>query len=190
MPCRRSQSPGNPAIRQETIRKKIARYKSYRDDLLQAWRASKAEKQVRVVEKTGPVNEPSAAKKKQSLRTETQTGNVNYLAKVMDAENHIDVLEQRLAALLQTKAPGPGDGLARLTNLTDDDLERLTPDDLENFTDDELLAIATRLRAKCGPSDLPVLTKEDLHEMAGAELTALETQCLAEIQRARNPTVA
>ncbi|MGO9109635.1 MAG: hypothetical protein ACLP9L_10405 [Thermoguttaceae bacterium] len=67
---------------------------------------------------------------------------------VIKAQEKIDGLDQRLAAMEQTDVAGGGPDF--LANLTDDDLEKLTEDDLERFTDDQLLAIQARLRAKYG----------------------------------------
>jgi len=170
----------------EVLRQKIARYQAISDKLFEAWRLSQAEKQVRLIEKTGPAGDPQAAKEKRSVRSETQTGNAAYLAKAMDAENRIEALQQRLAVLEGTSVGGPGGRPGSLANLTDDDLEKLTPDDLENFTDDQLFVIATRLRAKYGPTDLPLLTNEDLRNMNDEQLTALELRLVEEIARSQN----
>ena len=172
----------DPAI---AIREKIARYKSIRDDLLQAWRLSQAEKQVCLVENTSTTGD-DGAKRKESTRKETQTGNATYLAKAMDAQRRIDDLDDRLAALEQAKVAGPGKGPANLADLSDDDLEKLTPDDLDSFTDDELFAVEVRLRAKHGVTDSPLLTNEDLDNMTGEQLDALELELLDEIQRLQN----
>jgi hypothetical protein len=166
----------------EIIRRKIARYQSISAQLLEAWRLSQADKQVRVVEHTGPAGDPAAAKEKNSLRTETQTGNAAYLAKAMDAENRIEVLEQRLAALLQTGAARTSSGPALLAKLSDEDLENLTSDELDNFSDDELYIIGARLHAKYGRTD-HLLTNEELRNMNDEQLTALEQQLLEEIER-------
>ncbi len=175
----------------QAIRKKIARYRSIADTLLDAWRRSQTDKQVQVVETTGPAGDPDAAKEKHSLRTETQTGNASYLARAMEAENRIEVLEQRLAALEQTAAGGLP---ASLANLSDDDLEKLTWDDLDNFDDDQLFVIDCRLQAKGEREglkcDWPVLTNEELGNMRDEQFTADEIGLRAEIaaHEARSPT--
>ncbi|MGO9109196.1 MAG: hypothetical protein ACLP9L_08190 [Thermoguttaceae bacterium] len=66
--------------------------------------------------------------------------------RVIKAQEKIDELDQRLAALEQTDVAGSGSDF--LENLTDDDLGKLTEDDLERFTDDQLFAIQARLHAK------------------------------------------
>ncbi len=161
----------------ETIRKKIEHYRLIAEKLLEALRLSQTDKQVRLVEKSGPADDP-AAKQKHSIRTETRSGNASYLAKAMDAENKIDALEQRLAALERTEARDPAGRSLSLANLTDDDLENLALDDLENFSDDQLFVIECRLRAKYERNGLtierPLLTNEDLRDMNDEELTALE----------------
>ena len=90
-----------------------------RDELLEEWRRSKADKQVQVVEETGPADDPVAAKKKRSLRTETRAGNAAFLTKAMEAQNRIDALQEQHDRLLgrPSHAPNP------LADLTDDDLE-------------------------------------------------------------------
>ena len=168
----------------EAIRKKIARYRSFADNLLDAWRRSQADKEVRVVQTTGPAGDREAAKEKSSLRTETQAGNASFMARAMEAENRIEVLEQRLAALEQTGRGGGGPP-ASLASLTDDDLGNLTPDDLDNFDDDQLYVIECRLRAKDERQgvkfDEPPLTDEELRGMSDQQLTALEVRLQAEI---------
>ncbi len=168
---------GEPTARQapdpaETIRQKIDYYRSISEKLLEAWRLSQTDKQVRLVEESGPADDP-AAKQKRSLRTETRSGNASYLAKAMDAEHKIDVLEQRLAAFERPEAGDPAGRPLSLANLTDDDLEQLTPDDLESFSDDQLFVIECRLRAKSERNGVkierPLLTNEDLRNMTDEE---------------------
>ena len=178
-----TKKPLDPA---ELIAKKIARYKRMHRRLIQAWRDSQTDKQVRLVEDTSTAGDNGGSKKKKSIRTETQTGNAAFLAKAMDAQRRIDDLEDRLAALWQTNVARDIGGLPALANLTDDDLEKLTPDDLENFTDDQLFAIEVRLRAKYERDGVkfeePLLTKEDLHNMTGEQLAALEMRLQREIE--------
>ncbi len=161
------------------LRKKIARCQLIADQLFQAWRLSQAERQVRLVEQTGPAGKP-ADKEKKSVRTETQTGNATYLAKVLEAEDRIEVLQQRLAALEGTTPGGPGGRHLSVANLTDDELEMLTPDDLENLSDDQLFAISARLCDKHRPAEPPLLTNESLRNMSHDELTALKFRLAAE----------
>jgi hypothetical protein len=116
------------------------------------------------------------------IRSGTQSGNATYLTKAMDAQNRIEVLEQRLAAVQQTGAAGGSAGPDLLAKLSDEDLENLTPDDLDNFTDDQLFLIESRLHAKYGRTD-PLLTNEDLRKMSDEQLTALERELREEIQR-------
>jgi transposase-like protein len=117
----------------EVIRGKIAYYRSISDKLFEAWRLSQENRQVQVVEATGPAGDPAAAKQKRSVRTETQTGNVSYLAQAMKAEDRIEILQLRLAELEGTPPSGPGGRLVSIANLSDEELERLTWDDLESF---------------------------------------------------------
>ncbi len=150
-------------------------YTLIRDELLEEWRRSKNDKQVQVVEETGPADDPAAAKKKRSLRTETRAGNAAFLTKAMEAQNRIDALQEQLDRLLgqPNHAPTP------LAELTDDDLEKLTDDDLDNFTDDQLFEIGARMHARHGLTT-PLLTREKLAGMTGAELAAEEIRWQAE----------
>ncbi len=177
----------------EAIRRKIERLRAISGELLNAWRRSQADKQVRVVETTGPAGDPAAAKEKNSLRSETQTGNAGYLAQAMKVEGRIEVLEQRLAELECSEAAGPGGGPASLANLSDDDLERLTSDEFENFDDDQLFVIDSRLRAKRKREGVkferPLLTNEDLGNMNDEQFTAhkLRLQAKIDAQNAEAP---
>jgi len=178
--ARRESAAGQAIDPAEAIRKRIEHCQEMSREILDAWRRSKTDKRVQFEEESGPLNDPAAAKKKTSLRTENRAGDPAYMSKMMEWENKIDVLEQRLAALEQR-------GVARsgpppLANLSDDDLRRLTYDELENFSDDQLLIIETRLQAKSGPSDLPLLTNEQLDNMSDEELTALENRLREDIE--------
>ncbi len=177
-----AKKPPDPAA---AIRKKIAWYESISKNLLEGWRLSQAEKQVRLFEQSGPAGDPAAAKEKRSIRTENRTGNAAYLTRAIEVENHIDALEQRLAAL---EGSEPGGCPASLANLTDEDFERLTPDDLENFNDDQLFTIESRLRAKYERQGVkfarPLLTNEDLRKMSDAKLALLEASLQAELAAA------
>ncbi len=142
---------------------------------------------MRVIEKTGPSDEPAAAKKKRSLRTETQTGNAAYLAKALDIQRRIDQLEDRLAALHDSGAESPNGDRSPLADLTDEDLERFTNDDLDTLTDDELDTVSARLRTKYereGAKNLrPSVTSEELRAMTDEQLDALANELREEIAR-------
>jgi hypothetical protein len=166
----------------EAIAKEIEFYQAVRDEAIEAWRLSRTDKTVRLVEKTGPADDPAPAKKKKSIRTETRSGDSNLLTKAMQAQEAINELNQRRAALQQGKGNGASGEPNLLADLTDDDLEMLTPDDLENMSDDQLFAIIKRLHAKHGLTD-PLLTKQDLDNMTDEQLTALELKSLDEIDR-------
>jgi transposase len=178
------QEPPDPAKR---IAGKIKRYRSIYRKLIAAWRRSEGDKQVRVIEKTGPTDEPAAAKKKRSLRTETQTGNAAYLAKALDVQRRIDQLEDRLAALHDSGAESPNGDRSPLADLTDEDLERFTNDDLDTLTDDELDTVSARLRTKYereGAKNLrPSVTSEELRAMTDEQLDALANELREEIAR-------
>ncbi len=167
---------------EEMIGKEIAFYLAVRDEAIDAWRLSRADKQVRVVEQSGRAGEPAPTRRKKSIRTETRSGDSNLLGKAMKAQKAIDGLNQRLAKLQQSDGAGGNSGPNLLADLTDDDLEKLTPDDLENMTDEQLFAIGKRLHVKYGLTE-PLLTKEDLHDMTDEQLTALELKLLDEIDR-------
>ncbi|MGO9114054.1 MAG: hypothetical protein ACLP9L_32970 [Thermoguttaceae bacterium] len=173
-------TPPQPRDPAQRIREKIEDYTLMRDELLEAWRRSQADKEVRVVEKTGPAAEPGPTKKKRSIRHETRTGDVDYMDRVIKAQEKIDELDQRLAAMEQTDV-GVG-GSDFLANLTEDDLQKLTDDDLESFTDDQLFALEARLVAKYGLTG-PPLTAEDLHNMTDEQLIALEREALDQIEQ-------
>ncbi len=168
----------------EMIRNEIAFYLSVRDEAIDAWRLSRADKQVRVVEKTGPAGDPAPARKKKSIRRETRSGDSKLLDKAMKAQEAVNELNQLLATLQQGKEDGSSGAPNLLADLTDDDLEKLTPDDLENMSDEQLFAIGKRLHAKYGLTD-PLLTKEDLENMTDEQLTALELKLLDEINSSR-----
>ena len=166
--------------------RKIKRYRSIYRKLIAAWRRSQADKQVLLVEDTGPADDPAAKKKKRSIRTESQTGNAAYLAKALDVQRRIDQLEDRRAARRDAAAGTRGGG-PPLADLTDDDLERFTNDELSTMTDDELYTISARLRAKCereGAKNLrPLLTNEEFAAMTSEQLAALADELREEIAR-------
>jgi len=166
--------PLDPA---EQIQRRISRHKRTYRRLIRAWRDSKAEKQVRVVEDAGANGSDAASRRKKSIRTESRTSDPRYLFKAIEAQNRIDDLEDRLAALSHAKAAGPDGGATLVTDLSDDDLAGLTADELENFSDEQLFAIANRLRAideRNGATfERPLTTLEELRATSGEELDNL-----------------
>ena len=56
---------------------------------MEAWRSSKADKEVCVVEDTEGVGSGSGSKKKKSVRTERQAGNIAFLAQARGAADAI-----------------------------------------------------------------------------------------------------
>ncbi len=178
------QEPPDPA---ERFARKIKRYRSIYRKLIAAWRRSQADKQVRVIENRGPADAPAAAKKKRSVRKETQTGNAAYLAKALDVQRRIDQLEDRLAALHDSGAESPNGDRSPLADLSDEDLEKLTYDDMDTMNDDELFTVSARLRAKYereGVKNLrPLITNEELRAMTSEQLDALVNELRQEIAR-------
>jgi transposase len=179
-----AQEPPDPA---ERIARKIKRYRSIYRKLIAAWRRSQEDKQVRVIENSGPADAPAAAKKKRSVRKETQTGNAAYLAKALDVQRRIDQLEDRLAALHDSGAESPNGDRSPLADLSDEDLEKLTYDDMDTMNDDELFTVSARLRAKYereGVKNLrPLITNEELRAMTSEQLDALVNELRQEIAR-------
>ena len=179
-----AKEPPDPA---ERIARKIKRYRSIYRKLIAAWRRSQEDKQVRVIENSGPADAPAAAKKKRSVRKETQTGNAAYLAKALDVQRRIDQLEDRLAALHDSGAESPNGDRSPLADLSDEDLEKLTYDDMDTMNDDELFTVSARLRAKYereGVKNLrPLITNEELRAMTSEQLDALVNELRQEIAR-------
>jgi hypothetical protein len=163
------------------IRDGIAFYTKTRDELIDGWRRSKDTKETRVVEKTGPVNEPDAAKQKKSVRKEKRVGDPAYLAKAMEAQKMINRLTEQLAEYEQPKGAGAGSSANMLETLTDDDLENLTPQELECMSSEQLFMTQEPLCAKHGLTGRR-LTKEQLHDMTRQQLAELERKLQEEIQ--------
>ncbi len=142
---------------------------------------------MRVIENTGPADAPAAAKKRSSVRKESQTGNAAYLAKALDVQRRIDQLEDRLAALGDAETEARGDGHSPLADLTDEDLEKLTYDNMDTMTDNELFTVSARLRAKYereGAKNLrPLITNEEFAAMTSEQLDALVEELREEIAR-------
>jgi len=187
---RRKPATNKPPDPAELIVQKIARHKRMHRRLIDAWRDSRAEKQVRLVEDTSINGDNAATRKKKSVRTETRTGDANYLARAMETQNKIDDLEDRLAALRQTRLERRNGRATPLADLTDDELQSLTADDLEDMSDDQLFAVATRLRAIAERNGVkfsrPLLAKDELRAMTGDQLAALELQLLEEFGHRQN----
>ena len=67
----------------------IARFESIYGTAMEEWRRSQTDKEVRLVEDSGPAGDEGGAKTKKSVRSETRLGNVAFLAKAIDAAKEI-----------------------------------------------------------------------------------------------------
>ena len=86
---------------------------------MEAWRSSKADKQVRLVEETEA--DGGGSKKKRSIRTEGRAGDVAFLTKAKEAVDAFCKLVPR-DALRRSKAAEPENTPIDLYAVTDDDL--------------------------------------------------------------------
>ena len=118
-----------------------------RDELLEEWRRSKADKQVQVVEETGPADDPVAAEEEAiPSHRDPRWATPPSSPRPWRPSNRIDALGEQHDRLLgrPSHAPNP------LAYLMMTDLEKLTDDGLPNFDDDQLFAIGARLHARYG----------------------------------------
>ena len=90
----------------ETLCRKIQYYQSRADELYQEWRRSKADKQVHVVEESGPAG-GKATKRKTSRRTETRTPNSTLFTKSMDVQSKADTFKEQPARQPSGEPAGP-----------------------------------------------------------------------------------
>ena len=67
----------------------IARYDSIYREAMEAWRNSKADKEVRLVEDTEAAGKSRGAKTKKSIRTERRSGDIAFLAQARNAADAI-----------------------------------------------------------------------------------------------------
>ena len=107
----------------------IARYDAIYREAMDAWRNSKAGKEVRFVEDTDSDGKSGGAKKKQSVRTERQAGDIAFLAQAKDAVNAICKL------MPAGHWPQAWDKLE-------------TEDEIRNMSDDELHEAAAAMAAE------------------------------------------
>src|SRR5208282_4226611 len=70
---RRKRAAKRAAESAEAIRNRIARYQVLADELIDAWRRFQADEQLRLIEKTGPVEDPAAAREKRPVRSESRS---------------------------------------------------------------------------------------------------------------------
>ncbi len=70
----------------------IARYESIYREAMEAWRKSKVDREVRVVENTEVAGDGGGSKKKESVRTDQQAGDRAFLAQARDAVDKICTL--------------------------------------------------------------------------------------------------
>ena len=144
-PRRSTKGPRDPA---EVLQAKITYYHSMSRELYDEWLRSKADKQVRVVEETGPAGDEAAARKKTTIRTETRSGNPALLAKSMEARSKAEAFQERLDALQGTAPAAPGSEAPPLPTLSDDDLQKLASDGAELHRRPTLRDRIPALRAK------------------------------------------
>ncbi len=82
----------------------VARFESIYRTAMEEWRRSQTDKEVRVVEDSGPAGEEGGAKTKKSVRSEARLGNPAFLAKAIDAAKEIYRLRGRCAPPPSTAA--------------------------------------------------------------------------------------
>ncbi len=75
----------------------VARLESIYRTAMEEWRRSQTDKEVRLVEDSGPAGDEGGAKTKKSTRTEARMGNAAFLAKAIDAAKEIYRLRGRCA---------------------------------------------------------------------------------------------
>jgi transposase-like protein len=73
----------------EMISNAVARYDTIYREAMQAWRNSKADKEVQIVEDTDAVDSGSGSKMKKSVRTERRAGEIAFLAQARGAVDAI-----------------------------------------------------------------------------------------------------
>ena len=113
----------------------VARYDSIYREAMEAWRNSKADKEVRVVEDTEGVGNGGGAKKKKSVRTERRAGDIAFLAQAHEA----------------------ADAICKLVNLKGRPFiwDSLREEDIHNMSEDELCQVTDVLE-----HDVAVLEEE------------------------------
>ncbi len=155
----------------------LARLTAVYREAMEAWRETRADWEVRLVEDTQVADGSRPAKQKRSVRTQPQRRNAALLTRAMAAAKAMFDLKLRAAV------PPPK---RRLTGPDGKPipLESLTEEDLRSMSEDELAAIDARfsaaIAAKGGPiTDHPAL--EDLKRMTDAELRAYDARLSAEI---------
>jgi len=130
----------------EMIANAAARYDSIYREAMEAWRNSKAEKQVRMVEETEAAGSGNS-KKKRSIRTECRAGDAAFLDKAKRAVDAFCKLVPR-EALRQSKVAAPETRPIDLKTLTDEEFHKLADVDPRTLTDAELTAYAAEADAR------------------------------------------
>ncbi len=151
---------GNAASRYDLIYRKA----------MEAFNASRADKQIRITEETEMAGDGRGPRKKNTTRTETQSGNANMLSKAKDAVKAIEDLHH---GRRRNAAGGPID------------LATVTDEDLDAMNDDQLYALEVRALAENPPGDGPIqspLTPDQLRAMSTQQLRALHAKALAELE--------
>ncbi len=94
----------------------VARYDSIYREAMQAWRNSKADKEVQIVEDTDTVGSGGGSKTKKSVRTERHAGEIAFLAQARGAVDAI------------CKILPPIRGLITLETLRSEAVSSMSPD--------------------------------------------------------------
>ncbi len=165
----------------ETLALGLARLDAVYREAMQAWRDSQREMQVELFENTE--GDDGRAKKKRSVRTQTQRRNTACLGKAIDAVKTTFLLKGH-AARLRTEAGSRDSGLIPVAEMLPEDFEALTENDLEHMNDDERRALVARCEAEIVASGETVPTEttdEDLKHMSDVELQAATARCKSEI---------
>ncbi len=136
---------------------------------IEGFNASRADKQIRIVEETETPGDERGSKTKKTTRIETQAGNANLLGKAKDAVKAMEDLHSHRGPR-RAAAGGPID------------LATVTDDDLDAMTDEQLYALELRVLAENGADEGPTqtaLTPAELRAMSDEQLRALHAQLLA-----------